>query len=386
MIALAMGEGSDRPGSSQPLRSHLDVMVPASAAFPANWERYWHGRRTHLKIVGIEVVQAVQRFSFSDPTENNSVPLVARKRALVRVYIDSGLHDGLDSGFGKNALGDITGNLSYSLPNTNGFFSSAGPPINADEVVTARPRDHIDRNRLDDSLNFILPRESLAGTVQLAVDVYLKDAPWISHLGLSDHASTSVEFHERRFPRKLVHMLIHNAGDDPYGINPPTMNRYLDELWSVIARYPAPDESFFPLYHLDEAEYLEDGSTIQDVFASFEPILAHYDLDGFIFTGLVSPSLDGPVKGDDAGSRIVFDDADTFAHELAHAFGLEHPASAGMPPLDPRIPIDTDEPNLNLHTLELVPAGSAEIMSPIASSPVGWSTASWQILFDAFAP
>lgn len=144
-------------------------------------------RRVRLQILGIEVIQAVQRFTLDGqegkrgfspdgPEWNNSVPLVARKRTLVRVYVDSGMQSERievpnpdynpevprEEPKTKQLLLGGLPNVSGTLRLQRAFGSDlVVSPINSDQVVTARPPDQIDRNQLDNTLNFVLPHKEL---------------------------------------------------------------------------------------------------------------------------------------------------------------------------------------------------------------------------------
>ena len=218
-----------------------------------------------LQILGIEVIQAVQRFSLGDsdrkdpegydrgfsridPGESNSVPLVARKRTLVRVYVDSGMQSEYievpDPHYGEPAHRSKTKKLLLGgLPNVSGTLTlqpAFGPdlvvrPINPDQVVTAHPPDQIHRNDLSQTLNFVLSHKQLSGRVRLAVEVHLGGAGTRSitsfffrfmrrsvlglMFGLQPPTSTPVEFQERRLPRELVHLLVNH----PAALAQPTV-------------------------------------------------------------------------------------------------------------------------------------------------------------------
>jgi hypothetical protein len=370
-------------------------------------------RAVRLQILGIEVIQAIQRFSLDDPEWNNSVPLVARKRTLVRVYVDSGMPKGYvevpnpdyDPHGRESATNPKTRKVSSGeLPNVSGTLKLQRAfgsdlvirPINPDQVVTARPHDEIDRNLLDHTLNFVLPHKQLGGRMRLAVEVHLGGAGISvrrSILGFlfrfSTRASTVVEFHERRLPRKLVHLLVNH----PAAVAQPTMAYYIDCLHRVIAMYPAPDPDFYPLYHLPGFETIETDEHLHTdegfgrLSDRLRAIMESFDLTGLEFTVLYP---DTPVFPGDIVSNVVghgeigaiFQDAAGFAHELGHRFGLGHAVDQ-----DPRLPsFSTDDLGLDMSKQPpaLVPAGSTEIM--LSTSGQWCSTYTWQALFDTFVP
>jgi len=401
-------------GRSRPIADVSDEPVA-----PSTWEivkswlresfRGWRPKPIRLKIVGIEVVQAVQHFKLTGVEQegNNSVPLVARKRTMVRVYVDSGMVRvprppnvtgslKLSSTLaGDDAPGGIAGFIKDIVGIGGRSLVDPGPPINANEVVTARPVDRINRNDLRNSLNFVLPVEALSGQIRLTAEVHLK-AGVLGLLLPRARASTVVEFHERRLPGKLVHILV-NAYMAPA---PPLMSYYRYCLDQVIAMFPAPDADFFPLYQLPGYETIENDSDLSQNWGpltdQLSQIAAQFDLGGCILTALLSPLWSYAWRGRDFKTNVVgiefgsvvFSDPDIFAHELGHRFGLRH-AGDGNPELegdgDSRIPLSTDEPGIDMSKRVLVPAGSREIMNYLTGGTSWFSTASWQILFDSFA-
>jgi hypothetical protein len=355
-----------------------------------------------LQVLGIEVVQAVQRFSLDDREWNNSVPLVARKRTMVRVYIDSGMPDEVikkpatdrDEGAVDVPLGNLA-NVTGTLKVSRAFGPSPSvQPINPGEVMTARPRAWILREQLDHTLNFVLPAEDLTGRIRLEVEAHLKGG--ILRILFRARASTVVEFHERRLPKKLGHVLINHSAAPA----PPTMAYYYYCLDQVIAMYPAPDADFFPLYHLPGFETIETDADLHtdqgwgELLDQLRQIKQGFNLDGLLLTALYPPTYAQgtgslPVAGH-GEFAAVFSEPNVFAHELGHLFDLNH-AADGNPDQegdeDPRIPSNsTDELGLDMGKRVLLPVGSIEMMCYMEGVPTWISTNTWQALFDQFIP
>lgn len=217
--------------------------------------------------------------------------------------------------------------------------------------------------------------------------------------GFSARAATVAEFQERRLPRKLVHLLV----NDTKAPMQPTMDQYIDYLHQVIAMYPAPDPDFYPLYFLPGHETLETDADLHtnqgwgQLSDQVRAIKEQFDLNGLELTVLYPDTSISPATGADATSDVghgeiaaIFKDAEGFAHELCHRFGLEH-AADGNPQVqgdeDPRIPSnETDQLGLDMSRQPpaLVRAGSTEIMAYMSGD---WpSTFTWQALFDQFTP
>ncbi len=79
--------------------NHCNATAPVTATVTVRMRR-----TPAVRIAAVEVVQAIQ-------TPANSVPLVARKRTVVRVSVDSGLTDSFNYGAGPNTLPGVTGTL-----------------------------------------------------------------------------------------------------------------------------------------------------------------------------------------------------------------------------------------------------------------------------------
>ncbi len=115
-----------------------------------------------LKIDAIEVVQAIQR-------PDNSVRLVAQKRTVARVFVDSGLIDvpGFDFGAGPNIVPQIVGNV-VAYPVARGF-GTAGTPLPG--IAQAVPAASRSRENAAHSLDVELPLSELFGEVRLEAQV-----------------------------------------------------------------------------------------------------------------------------------------------------------------------------------------------------------------------
>jgi len=404
----------------EPIAEARTEPAPVSIWQAMRWwlETIWRPGK-QLRILGIEVVQAVQRFTITEPTLtdsgyslikpalNNSVPLVARKRTMVRVYVAT------SGGVGMGSLG-VTGTLRVSpaglvrgVAGPGGTVATWPPspelirPINENGAMMAAHPEYIKRDMLVWSLNFILPVDALTGRVRLQVEVHLQGTRALTFFPLA-RAATVVQFHERRLPSKLVPGLIHH----PAAQGPATMGYYRSCLDQVIAMYPAPDADF-TLHLVPGLEKIEIDSDLlteagwDEMFERLRRISTHL-AEGYVLAALLPPTLVPRLVGSRyfsyelahegqswVGDPAVFLDADGFAHELGHRFGLNH-AAQGNPKKqdeDTRIPFETtDELGLDLSKRLLMPKGSWEMMYYLNEHPKWISTYTWQALFDQFAP
>jgi hypothetical protein len=97
-----------------------------------------------LSITGVEVTQAIQRFSVTTPdrASNNSVELIRRRTTVFRVYVDSGI-----AGGGPLARVPVVGTLQ--LPD--------GVSIQSWGTGLAQPTPDINRETTQDAVNFVVP-------------------------------------------------------------------------------------------------------------------------------------------------------------------------------------------------------------------------------------
>src|SRR5215510_10434556 len=120
---------------------------------------------SNLSIVGIEFTQATQFFHFngqgSGNAADNSVPLVANKALILRVYVN---RTNLPS-FPIPA--SVSGKVSYSSGATSYPDLS---PING--PIAATPSATIDRGNANQTLNFLVPAANCTGTLMFTVTAF----------------------------------------------------------------------------------------------------------------------------------------------------------------------------------------------------------------------
>jgi hypothetical protein len=406
------------------------------------------GLEATLGIAGIEVIQAIQRYTVTDPAAGppvpdrlgavgaaaglaagaagGPVPLVSKKRTLARVYVALAAALPIAPPPAPHLLNvpqpettdeiNVTGTLTLTPVGLEPV--DAGPPLNPFQA-RAKLFANLDRATLDDSLNFSLPVDLLMGSIQLDVEVQPADPIFGVQ---SVQGSTTVDFTDSVLPKKLIPMIVHNGRSAVEH----TMDDYNNMLDQVRACYPAADESFDPLPPLrgndivydvvqnDSDLTTEDGWT--ELFGQIEEITSSFQMDGTILTVLLAqdPPPPGTVDlfaGRDNGPFAIFVDARGFAHELGHGFGLGHPPTpVPYPPIDDRLPTRTEDVGIDMSRLTAEePAGVAdryrqradlggllaapellvlpdasEMMFPIVMSPWWISIASWNILFNEF--
>jgi hypothetical protein len=127
---------------------------------------------SEFTIAGIETTQCTQYFSIngqgSGRGDDNSVPLVAGRSTIFRVYVDSKSAGPLTT----PVLGNVTGLLSVDRIYGDGSIHRVADlrPINAS--IPARSAESIDRRRADHTLNFRLPAYECRGVLRYSVVVF----------------------------------------------------------------------------------------------------------------------------------------------------------------------------------------------------------------------
>jgi IPT/TIG domain len=360
-------------------------------------------RRTPaLKIANVEVVQTIQ-------TAANGVPLVARKRTIVRVSVDSGLTDGFDFGGGANTLPGVTGGLT--------LWSGASPitsvtPLNPGEVVTAKPVAQINRATFNDTLNFELPFPVLNGTLTVGVRVWVKDPSVGSGAGWFDQNQATLANFQQRPTRDVVRVLI---ADGKQGFLAPSAAAFDTSLQGARTRYPIAEDGF--VIHLapgnevitttrDLTNPANNNEGWSDLLEDLDDLADDYDEHvKFIWAGLVPTvpayRLNGiansmnerwwPLEDDDKRMLAQAAVGGTFPHEMGHTFGLAHSNNclpAGEAPDSRLTSGSTEDVGLDVPTQTTIPAGRGDIMSyrgDSSSCPgaTRWpSIAFWNVMFN----
>jgi hypothetical protein len=364
-----------------------------------------------LQILGVEIIQTIQRFDLANPVQNNSVRLVANKRTLVRVYVDSGITNGFNNGAGPNEQANVTGSILIWPPGVTKAIDS-GAPLNAGGVVTARPTAQINRDDLTHTLNFELPWQLLSGHVQILPEVWVTGHKTETETGWYDQGNLSTLDFKQRRNRILVSMRVQDnqiVGSPPAGsppTNPPTIAQYNTSLQGARTRYPISENGFVigfaPGLQVVQTNHdltTHDGWT--DLLDDIEDIAD--DHSGWqIWTAIVPDDNRYALNGIRRGGEPIFVARAglqaTFAHEMGHTFGIGHapcpaPGDPGAPEgIDNSLPADTEDIGMDVPQRFLIPVNTSELMSYCTPTWAGathqdrWpSIAFWDITFDALA-
>lgn len=331
-----------------------------------------------LSIAGAEVTQAIQHFR-SALGADNTVPLVASKLTLVRVYIDSGVDPSINGGKVPN----VTGTLTVS---GGGNFT-----LNPIASFTAQPVASVDATKFTDTLNFLIPPEQAKGTLTLTVEATVGT-------NVSNPEAATVTF----TPVGKLNVLMVRVQTPT--TSAPTREQYFAAVNQLPLIYPIPTDPAEAIQYwilpgsevvtanrdlttLDGMDdFLGDLEDIQEDSADYKKLY-----------GLVSNSFPLNRTGDSSPSdNVAFGWSfimESVGHELGHVYGLDHAPCGG--------PDDTDDnfvpSNGQVGEVGVDPAGQAalpptngDIMSycgSIGAPPYEneWISAyDWTKLFNTF--
>lgn len=365
-------------------------------------------RRTPaLAIAAAEAMQVIQRYNFFLPQP--AVRLVARKRTLVRVYLESGLVDNFNYGAGIGKLPGVTGELSiWRGVNFVGKVS----PANSGGVATATKGDYkwTRGNQFLDtlpfSLNFELPVNELTGQLKLSVRVWMKDPNVGTGTGWSATHDEMVDFINRR----ALRVLVIQVNDTFTPLPAVTLQRAVNTAARILDRFPLAEDGvdirINNVIHntnqnlttqggwnnlLNEiGELSEDFEHNYDVLVGVTPASAAYANNGIGSATSAWPPCAAVQVGKNA----------SVAHEVGHTFAVGHAVSGCIPVgspaaptnIDSRLPGLTEDNGLEIRQNRLIPSSTAELMSYCTPTWTGatyqdrWpSFALWDILFNLLA-
>jgi len=337
-------------------------------------------RKPTLSITRIEAVQGIQRV-------DNSVRLTANRRTAVRVFVDSGMTDGFDLGFGANRVGGLTGTV-YAENLTTGAAWNCGPAWPVNSQASPMPN----RDLLGDSINFDVPLAACNGTVRLRAVIELPGAAGQPPLSWTT-SSVTVSFTPKP-TQEMLPLLI----TDPSSTSPaPTMADLFTSLTGPAGAHPFPENGFVlnPALNwtLGPLENLKSGIIWSLLIAKIAATFFIFPSTpvGGIRIGMVPNDplypwggMALPRLGVTAPSLIaVAGDPGTCTHELGHAYGLLHANSCGPAGPYGALPLTISDPGLDVARRAIVPAGTAEMMT--YCRPQWPSVEHWDYIFDRIA-
>jgi hypothetical protein len=292
-----------------------------------------------LPIAGIERTQATQFFKFNNQgsgfAANNTVPLVAQKELVLRIYVRA------NSPFWPHPPSTITGKVSYAghpdLPPSNG-------------PIGALASSAINRGNANHTLNFRIPAAHCVGTVTFNVTVFDPaqpadaSSPWLS-------SKVTVSFDN--VPRVRIHgVLIHYTGRG-LDIAAPTGLDLVNTLVYVGKTYPI---SGFNYTACEVVDFNGDltvgggggcGTGWNQLFNMLWNMRAASGTND-VFVGLLPTGVptSGVIGCGGGGVAIAYKDGGAvLAQEIGHAFGRAHAPCGNPGGPDPNYPTYNSYPS-----------------------------------------
>ena len=358
-------------------------------------------RKPALKVRGMELLQAIQRpdpLVPGAPPTDTPVRLVARRRTVLRVYVESGLTGGFIYG-GQPDEFQITGTVD--LASSAGLGKSGILPLPKNAFAKPTP------SRADmQALEFELPWANLVGGVHLTVKVSAAVADWGAGPGYVANSTMSATFHNRRH-LTLVRLRV---ADLTQGLTQPSVAAWQGDMIGAKDRYPVAEDKFIEAIApgfdaISTSHNLGDKAGWEDLIDDIDDIADDFtDLGqiwvaivpqgmGYSLNGIAHPFSDNwwPASDDHRVMVVQTGLSATYAHEMAHTLDVGH-ANCGGPEedsLDGRLPVGTESNTLGRRMSDgaLFAPGWSELMS-YCTPPSGqyqdrWpSIALWDILFD----
>lgn len=281
-----------------------------------------------LSIAGIELTQAIQYFRFNGQgsgfAADNTVPFVANKSLILRVYVDNS----------SLPQFNVTGTVSYAgRPDLS--------PING--PIPTRVSNTIDRGNANHTLNFRVPADHCTGSVTFTVEVFDPDRP-DDPVFSSEPQTFTVNFES--VPLVRIHgVLIHYTGLG-LDIPAPSSSDLVRTMAWVGRVYPI---SAFNYTAVDVINFSGDlrvpgqgcgpgWGEIMNILRNMRGASGTND----VYVGLLPRGVPtGNVGGCGGGGVAVayIGDGTTFAQEIGHAFNRQHAPCGNPGNVDPNYPV-----------------------------------------------
>ena len=332
-----------------------------------------------LSIGSLEFTQVVQDAA-------QSVPLVAGKRTILRIFLNSGLSPLVDVGMGRGVVAPVSCSVTLSSRDRG----TATRPTADGRALSAGTHD---RNSAADSIQFVIPAGFSSGTVNVALTAEIIAGPGA---GQTARAESDISFITQR-DETVLPLLVDNPFEE---LGPPSFTTYMAALVPAIHRLAISDSGVV----INPPVTLHPGSRDYSDKGAWNTLLANIATLDMIFGGprwggIRTAVLDSPngawgglgtsvpwgsfiARVDELTSAPLWT-TENFSHEWMHAYGQLHANFCGAGwPYDYRLTRHNDEPCVDIDG-RVIPATDFELMSYCQDHERWPSVATYQTGLDA---
>jgi hypothetical protein len=322
--------------------AHSIVAVAEGGAWTAQASTTIDAVIPRLTIVGIERTQSIQFFMFngqgSGAGTDNSVPLIAQKSTVLRVYIDGTTPTGASPA--SAVSGVLTLDPGPTIPPANG-------------PIAPTPSTGINRGLANATLNFLLPASLCTGTRTCTVSVFDPQLP--GPRLVESELTISLAF--QSVPRLRVHgVLVHVTGPGP-NLPAPTDVALGNTLGTLLRIGPLSGIDYSGYTTIDfNGDLTSLPTSAGGCGMGWEQLLGQLRAlragsgTADVYVGILDFGVPVGVLGCGGSGVAAARDGDPFtmAHEVGHALGRSHaPCPMGIGSVDPSYP-----------TFDMFPSGS----------------------------
>lgn len=344
-------------------------------------------RQPGIRIAGVEMTQSVQFFNLDKQSSgaggDNSVPLVANKELVLRVFVET-----------------RTGLTGYIPARVTGRVRVGGQdfaPLNG--PLQPQERSLLRRANMNHTLNFRIPAAVCRGTRNISVRVF--DAAAANPLvGVGIYIDASLKFSSTSEtfaatfrdvpPLKVIGVMVHFTGNG-LDLPAPPGTSLVDTLVRFLPMFPIHGFDFGPCVVLDAGEDLKVAAGWNNLINTIAN-LRSASTQRAIFVGLLPANITGQVNGMQRGigrpgiAIAARDDTRALSHEFGHATLIDHVDAGGAP-----APFDTNYPKygtfpfgsigeFGLNTARMTlfnPAATQDLMTYSDSADVLFPAGTW---------